>query len=252
MFQAKQLLLRYEKRPPDQLKMYPATANALTHETQLVTAQAKKSTACLTNNAYFVNNQSYSEEYFAGKCYTCGSTGHRSQNCQLVNVGQSEGFQKWQQSNGSRNREQSIDRRSLSRSPSRNRSPSPYQKNQRNQRYKQNNERYDHSPSPYPRDRSRSRDSDRDKNPDRRSYYEPNPSQPFRNIHNKSVANSTTTLQTQQQEEVPTAQSSFRRPPEWELLERQEKESQRNQPSRKVELTDKDWKRNNASTTHEE
>ena len=50
MFQAKKNLLRYEKRPPDQLKMYPATANALTHETQLITAQAKKSTVNLASS----------------------------------------------------------------------------------------------------------------------------------------------------------------------------------------------------------
>ena len=66
------------------------------------------------------------------------------------------------------------------------------------------------------------------------------------------MANSTT-RQTQQQEEVSTAQSSFRRAPEWELLERQEEEeeSRRNKLSRKVQLSDNERKNNNTSTSND-
>ena len=62
MVQAKQLLSHYEKKPSGQIKMYQPTVNALTHETQLVTAQATKSTANLTNNTNFVSNQNDSED----------------------------------------------------------------------------------------------------------------------------------------------------------------------------------------------
>ena len=50
-----------------------------------------------------------------------------------------------------------------------------------------------------------------------------------------------------QQEEVPTAQNSFRRPPEWELLERQEEEDKRHEQLRQVQLTDNSRQNDNTN-----
>ena len=75
MIQAEQLLIQYKKQPSQRLKMYPATVNALTHETQLASVQAKKSTINLINN-----DINYNASFF-GKCHTCGKIGHRSINC---------------------------------------------------------------------------------------------------------------------------------------------------------------------------
>jgi len=62
------------------------------------------------------------------------------------------------------------------------------------------------------------------------------------------VANSTALHK--QQEEVPTASNSFRRPPEWELIERQEEEDKRNEQSK--QLTDNSRNRNNDSRTNDD
>ena len=60
-----------------------------------------------------------------------------------------------------------------------------------------------------------------------------------------SAANST--VLHEQQEAIPTTQSSFLTPPEWKLLERQEEEDKRNEQSRLVHLTDNSRNRNNDS-----
>ena len=54
--------------------MYPATANALAHETQLITAQAKKSTVNLASS-----NTNDFERNIA--CYNCKQVGHKASAC---------------------------------------------------------------------------------------------------------------------------------------------------------------------------
>ncbi len=59
------------------------------------------------------------------------------------------------------------------------------------------------------------------------------------------MANST--VLHKQQEEVPTAQNSFRRPPEWELIERQEEDNKKYEQSRQVQLTDNSRQNDNTN-----
>lgn len=98
--------------------MYPATVNSLTHETQLVTAQAKK----LVNTSNLVNNQVNSDEYFAGRCYTHVFTLDIDNKIASLSIFVNQKvFKDW-----IKKQRKPTDRRSLSSLSSRNRSPSPY------------------------------------------------------------------------------------------------------------------------------
>ena len=197
---------------------------------------------------------------FQGDCFNCGRSGHTTANCY------NRQFDNFIERNQSRNLNQPLDFRGRSNSRDRNRntdrsSSRDQDRNQdrnrdrdrendrdrdrsRERKREKDRDRYDQSPSPYPaRDRSRSRDS---QYPKRGSHYEPK-SQSYRSKHNDSVANSTALHK--QQEEVPTASNIFRRPPEWELIERQE-EDKRNEQSK--QLTDNSRNRNNDSRTNDD
>ena len=87
MFQAKQWLLRYEKRPSEELKMHQATVNSLTHEvSQVVKGQAKpKSTVNLAHLSNTYSKQKKASQGFMGICHKCGVQGHTKNSCPKKN-----------------------------------------------------------------------------------------------------------------------------------------------------------------------
>jgi hypothetical protein len=154
MVQAKQLLSHYEKKPSGQIKMYQPTVNALTHETQLITVQAKKSTVNLASS-----NTNDFERNIA--CYSCKQVGHKASACPRNHI------------------QKSIE-------PFPDQGSWSYQDRQRGERERT---RCDQSTFPYP-DRSRSRDrDDRHRNDDDRRSRD---RYSFRSVANSATQTNTT------------------------------------------------------------
>jgi len=154
MIQAEQLLIQYKKQPSEQLKMYPATVNALTHETHQKTTQAKKSTVNLASS-----NTNDFERNIA--CYNCKQVGHKASACPRNHI------------------QKSIE-------PFPDQGSWSYQDRQRGERERT---RYDQSTFRYP-DRSRSRDrDDRHRNDDDRRSRD---RYSFRSVANSATQTNTT------------------------------------------------------------
>jgi len=235
MIQAEQKLFEYNKESIHERNLYLPVSNTTTHMITTLGKQTNGITSSTANNtANFQSTVNATNGSFKENCHNCGMPGHIASHCYKSQ------FDKFIDRNQSRNRNQPRDFRERSNSNDRDRDLNYdrglYQDRESGRERDRENDRdrYDQSPSPHPaRDRSRSRD---------RSPYALN--QSYRSKHNNSVANSTVL---QQQEEVPTAQNSFRTPPEWELLERQEEDNKKYEQSRQVQLTDNSRQNDNTN-----